>query len=84
MRRHNVGPMCRSKANTVAALLVTLALVAAGCGSSSSSTSAPAASSPPASATSTPASTTSTTGTVKLAKTKFVIHAGLAFGAFHR
>jgi hypothetical protein len=50
---------------------LSLAVAGAGCGSSnSSSAGAPSA-----------ASTTSTT---KLAKTKFVLHAGLAFGAFHR
>jgi hypothetical protein len=46
-------------------------LAAAGCGSKSSSTSNG----------STPAATT--TSTVHFAKTKFVFHAGLAFGAFH-
>jgi hypothetical protein len=55
----------------VAALVVALALVGGACGSSSSSSSATGASSP-------------TTTHVKLAKTKFVLHAGLAFGAFHR
>ncbi len=62
-----------------ATLLIVLALAATGCGSSSSSSTS---ASQPA-ATSTPSGTT-TTGSVKLAKTKFVIHAGLAFGAFHR
>src|SRR4051794_5328427 len=54
----------------VAALLVALALafVAGGCGSKSSSQSAQ----------------TTTTGTTHFAKTKFALHAGLAFGAFHR
>jgi hypothetical protein len=57
------------------AVLGVLALALSGCGngSSSSSASAPAA-----------AGTTATTGQIKLAKTKFVLHAGLAFGAFHR
>jgi hypothetical protein len=58
---------------TVIALLLTLTLAlagaAAGCGSSNSS------SSPGASG---------TTHTTHFAKTKFVLHAGLAFGAFHR
>ena len=50
---------------------VMLAMAIAGCGSSaSSSTSAAAGGSPPAH--------------VHFAKTKFVLHAGLAFGAFHR
>jgi len=64
---------------TLVAVLSVLALAAAGCGSSSSSTTTSAA----ASAGST-AATTSTTSTTKFAKTKFVLHAGLAFGAFHR
>ena len=69
--------MCRSRTSTVIALLVTLALVAGGCGSSSSASS-------PSAAANSPTTTTATTGTTKLAKTKFVLHAGLAFGAFHR
>ena len=72
--------MVRSKTSAAIALLATLALLVGGCGSSSSASSA--SSSPQAA--SSPASGTSTTSTVKLAKTKFVIHAGLAFGAFHR
>src|SRR5205807_538341 len=50
------------------AVISCLALVAAGCGSKSSS--------------STSGGTVSTS-TTHLAKTKFVFHAGLAFGAFH-
>jgi hypothetical protein len=46
-----------------------------GCGSSTSTS---------ASAAGSAAGAGSTTSTVKLAKTKFVLHAGLAFGAFHR
>jgi hypothetical protein len=57
---------------TVAALVIALALLAGACGSKSSSNTG--AASPPA---------TATTKT-HLAKTKFVLHAGLAFGAFHR
>ena len=57
----------------VLVVLVVLPLATAGCGSSSSSSSTPAS---PSSA--------STTSTTKFAKTKFVLHAGLAFGAFHR
>jgi hypothetical protein len=45
-----------------------LAVLAAGCGSKSSSSTSAAA---------------STTSTTHFAKTKFVLHAGLAFGAFH-
>lgn len=59
--------------------MVTMALiVVAGCGSSSSSSTSASTSSAGVS------SSTSTTSTTKLAKTKFVLHAGLAFGAFHR
>ena len=57
------------------AVLAVLGLALVGCGSSSSSSS---------SAGSAPAATGSTTGHVPLAKTKFVLHLGLAFGAFHR
>ncbi len=53
--------------------VLSLAVVACGSSSSSSPTGSGAA-----------AGTSATTGTVKLAKTKFVLHAGLAFGAFHR
>jgi len=62
---------------SLVAIVSVLALAVSACGSSSStpSSSAPAATSGAA------ASTTSTT---KFAKTKFVLHAGLAFGAFHR
>jgi hypothetical protein len=57
-------------------VLCTVALAVAGCGSSSSS--------PTSSAAAASATTASTTTTTHLAKTKFVLHAGLAFGAFHR
>ena len=64
---------------TVVAVLGVLSRAVAGCGSSSaSSSSSPAA---PATATGT---ANGATGTIKLAKTKFLLHAGLAFGAFHR
>jgi hypothetical protein len=63
---------------SLVALLSVLALAAAGCGSSNSS------SSPSASAPAAAGATTSTTSTTKFAKTKFVLHAALAFGAFHR
>ena len=68
-------PSRRSRWTLLAILLVALALVAAGCGSSKSSSSSAASSA---------AASSSTTSTIKLAKTKFVLHAGLAFGAFHR
>jgi hypothetical protein len=58
---------------TLIAVLGALSLAGAACGSSSSSSSSAAAS-----------PSTSTTNAIKLAKTKFVLHAGLAFGAFHR
>ena len=63
---------------SVVALLAVLAFAVTACGSSKSSTSSSLSS---AAASSTATSATSTT---KLAKTKFVLHAGLAFGAFHR
>jgi len=70
----------------LAVLAATSLLVLTGCGSSKSTS----ASSPPATATGSASSAsaapspTSTTSTTKFAKTKFVLHAGLAFGAFHR
>jgi hypothetical protein len=56
----------------VIAVLFALAFSLASCGSSKSSSSASSAAAATA------------TSTTKLAKTKFVLHAGLAFGAFHR
>ena len=56
-------------------LMILAALALAGCGSSSSSSSNGSGAA---------TSGTSSTGQVHLAKTKFVLHAGLAFGAFHR
>jgi hypothetical protein len=53
-------------------LVIALAAFGAGCGSSSGSGSGGSAGSG------------TTTGTTHFAKTKFVLHAGLAFGAFHR
>lgn len=61
----------------VAVLLVTVALAAAGCGSSSSSSAAGASSSAST-------STSSTPNVGRLPTAKFALHAGLAFGAFHR
>lgn len=55
-------------------LSVVLVIALAGCGSSSSSSGGSAATS----------SGGSTTQHVSLAKTKFLLHTGLAFGAFHR
>ena len=65
---------------TLIAVLAMMSLAVAGCGSSSSSSS-PSGGQPASGATS---STTSTTGAISHPKTKFVLHAGLAFGAFHR
>jgi hypothetical protein len=65
---------------TLVAVLGALSLAIAGCGSSSPASSSSAAA-PGTAATGT---ANAATGTVKLAKTKFVLHAGLAFGAFHR
>jgi hypothetical protein len=59
----------------LAAVAVVLVLALAGCGSSSGSSGTS-----PASGSSAPTGTSTT----HLAKTKFVLHAGLAFGAFHR
>jgi hypothetical protein len=65
----------------VTLLLVTLALAAAGCGSSSSSSSS---SSPSAAAAGSSTASSSTPNVGHLPTVKFVLHAGLAFGAFHR
>ncbi len=63
-------PRHRRALALLAVLAVCLALAA--CGSSSSSSTA------------SPGSASTTSGQVHFAKTKFVLHAGLAFGAFHR
>ena len=55
------------------AVLILLSLAIVGCGSSSTSSAGQAA-----------AGSGGATSTTKFAKTKFVLHAGLAFGAFHR
>jgi hypothetical protein len=69
----------------VVLLLVTFALAAAGCGSSSSSSSSTSSSAAAASSSSSQTTSTSTTPNVgKLPTVKFALHAGLAFGAFHR
>ncbi len=61
----------------VVGLLALLLAFAAGCGSSSKSSSSSANGQPPAAQTSSAPKT-------HFAKTKFALHAGLAFGAFHR
>jgi hypothetical protein len=58
------------------AVLGALAFALVGCGTSNSSSSASSGGSASAAS--------STTSTTKFAKTKFVLHAALAFGAFHR
>src|SRR5881275_2563083 len=63
----------RNTARVAAVLALVLVFALAGCGSSSSSSSAGGGS-----------GSGSTTGQISHAKTKFVLHAGLAFGAFHR
>lgn len=63
----------------VVCLLVLLVAFIGGCGSSKSSSSSSANGQPPAAQTS-----GSTAKKTHFAKTKFALHAGLAFGAFHR
>ncbi len=65
----------------LAGMLTLLMAFAAGCGSSSKSSSSSANGQSPATSQSAPSSTTAPT---HFAKTKFALHAGLAFGAFHR
>jgi len=59
---------------TLIAVLTILAVSLVGCGSSGSASSSAGA----------PAAAGSSTATTHFAKTKFVLHAALAFGAFHR
>ena len=67
---------------SIVLLFVVAVLVVAGCGSSSSSSSSSAAGASSSSSQTT--STSSTPNVGKLPTVKFVLHAGLAFGAFHR
>ena len=62
---------------TLIAVLSIFAVSLVGCGSSGSSSSS-------ASSAGAPAAAGSSTATTHFAKTKFVLHAALAFGAFHR
>jgi hypothetical protein len=62
---------------TVFLIVAVFALAGAGCGSKSSSSSSSNGSTPSSAQPGQP-------DKVRLAKTKFVLHAGLAFGAFHR
>jgi hypothetical protein len=77
--------MLRRSAVLLAVTGCLAALVVAGCGSSksSSTSAAPAGGSTPT-VTSPATGGGTTTSKVSFAKTKFVFHAGLAFGAFHR
>jgi hypothetical protein len=68
---------------TVLTVGLALALALAGCGKSAATTSSGTASQATAS-TSTGATTCPTSNTKSFAKTKFVLHTGLAFGTFHR
>ncbi len=65
-----LGDLSHIRLVVTTGLVVLMLAFAAGCGSSGSST--------------TSASSQSNGSTVHFAKTKFVLHAGLAFGAFHR
>lgn len=72
----------RRPAVIMVALLLMLSVGAAGCGKSGSGGSAATSGAAPAAQTT--ANGSSGGGKVRLAKTKFLLHAGLAFGAFHR
>jgi hypothetical protein len=74
------GPASRSRGThrwrlLIGALLIALALGVVACGSSSSSSTGTSSAG---------AAGSSTTTTISHTKTKFALHAGLAFGAFHR
>lgn len=84
MRKHG-------KFMAVVVMLLTSVVLLAGCKGSSSTAASSATASTSASASATQAaddqpigSTCPTSNTKAFAKTKFVLHAGLAFGAFHR
>lgn len=68
----------------VLVILLAPALIATGCKSSSDSASSSSAPSASAVASSSASSDCPTSNTTSFAKTKFVLHSGLAFGAFHR
>jgi hypothetical protein len=80
---HPGRPAGRRAGALLATVLVALALAVAGCGSSGSSSSASSVSGGGPAATSGASSATTSTSHTNFAKTKFVLHAGLAFGAFH-
>lgn len=92
---HNLGNLMRTRAVSVVMSLVLVALLATGCKSSttSSSPSSAAGQSTSSSVAAGAGGTTASAGasadcptsnSTGFAKTKFVLHAGLAFGAFHR
>jgi hypothetical protein len=66
-------PSALARRLAAVALVLLVVLAAAGCGSSNSSTTSGGG-----------GSSTSSRPKIHFAKTKFVLHAGLAFGAFHR
>lgn len=75
----NVGSPARRGPATVVAMLLAATLLLAGCGKSSTTSSTT-----PAASGTTAATTCPTSNTTSFAKTKFVLHTGLAFGTFHR
>ncbi len=94
----NVGNLMRTRAVSAVMSLVLVALLATGCKSSTTSSS-PSSAAGQSTASSVAAGTSGATGATAatgasadcptsnstgFAKTKFVLHAGLAFGAFHR
>ena len=88
--RRPCGPLHRRLVAAWVALVLTVGLVA-GCGAATNSTtsSPPASTAAPAGSAATGSDTAAvgtcpTSNTKTFAKTKFVLHAGLAFGAFHR
>jgi hypothetical protein len=75
-----IGLRTRTRVLLIGIVLVGL-VSAAGCGPTSSTSSA--AKSPSTSASAVPGAACQQVGSVTFDKTKFVLHAGLAFGAFH-
>jgi hypothetical protein len=74
----------RTRLALLVALVALCAFALVGCGSSSSSSSTQASSSAQTAASATTQTGTATTGQSHLATAKFLLHSGLAFGAFHR
>ena len=73
----------RRRVPVLLALLLCCCLTVAGCGKSATTVSTPASPAPAATGTASGA-LCPTSNTTAFAKTKFVLHAGLAFGTFHR